>query len=93
MPACAREGTHSSTCLGMSKVMSPHGTGWVGIPEDLRGSHSRDPWNNSEALEVLAEMLSCGQKSRVRNPPSTLSELLFVASRNQGVWAVSTHVA
>ena len=36
MPACAREGTHSSTCLGMSKVMSPHGTGWVGIPEDLR---------------------------------------------------------
>ena len=36
---CVCAGAHASTCLGMTKVMSPHGTGWVAIPEDLRGSH------------------------------------------------------
>ena len=36
---CVCPGAHASTCPGMPKVMSPQGTGWVAIPEDLRGSH------------------------------------------------------
>ena len=48
-----------------------------------------DFWVNSEALEMLAEMLF-DQKSCVTNPQSTMNELLFVASRNQGLWAIST---
>ena len=42
---------------------------------------------------MLAETLSLGQKSGVTTPQSALDDLLFVASRNQCVWALRTHIA
>lgn len=46
--------------------------------EDLRG-----PWENSEALGMLAVMLSLDPNNCVTNPQPTLHDLFFVASRNQ----------
>ena len=53
----------------------------------------RDPWENSEALEMVAEMLSFVQKSCVTTPQLTLDDLLFVGSRIQCVPAIRTHIA
>lgn len=53
----------------------------------------RSPWENSGALQLLAEMLSFGQESCVTSPQSTLADLPLVGSRNQGVHAPRTPAA
>lgn len=57
------------------------------LPKEVGGRirGSQRPWDHSEALEMLVETLSFGQKNCVTNPQSSLDDLLFVACRNQGV--------